>query len=407
MLLELLLELLLQLVSSACASCSKRWPSTRLALDVLLELAARLIAHHAAAGLQLLLIALQRLRLLGALRLLLLRQRLHLGRGRLAVGRQLRDRLQVHERELRTLRERRGRLRCRRRCRRGCAGAAGAGGLPAPAPAARARGRGRSRARGLSRPPEPRRATRSHERQRRGNSETFHYGKSFRENRITAILSERRPHGEAELERLLRLQLVVEHPDPLTGCRRRSAGTGTFSTGMKKRISAPVDVLKSLSLPVTVSARRSDRSDRSCSGSTSSGRRRTIADVSFQANGCRVAHLAGVVEQDQPHRPGDVDDLLEVEQQALVAAEHQAGDSEVRSGPIDAEVEAADAVLAAEEQLLEDRQVERCAEGAGRTRPGRGSRATSARSAGRTTRLRPSACRSWCCRRARRDRSTA
>ena len=50
-----------------------------------------------------------------------------------------------------------------------------------------------------------------------------------------------------------------------------------------------------------------------------------------------------------------MNDLLDVEQQALVAAEHEAGDGILRADRAD--VEAADAVLAAEEQLLEDRQL--------------------------------------------------
>ena len=71
-----------------------------------------------------------------------------------------------------------------------------------------------------------------------------------------------------------------------------------------------------------------------------------------------VADLAGVGEQHQAHRPGDVDQVLGVEQQALVAAEHEAGDRVARADGAD--VEAADAVFAAEEQLLEDRQRRSC-----------------------------------------------
>ena len=36
-----------------------------------------------------------------------------------------------------------------------------------------------------------------------------------------------------------------------------------------------------------------------------------------------VSHLPSVVEQNQPNRTGDVDDLLKVEEEALVPAEHQ------------------------------------------------------------------------------------
>ena len=53
-----------------------------------------------------------------------------------------------------------------------------------------------------------------------------------------------------------------------------------------------------------------------------------------------------------------MNDLLDVEQQALVAAEDQPGERDPRADR--AQVEAAHAVLAAEEQLLENRQRRGC-----------------------------------------------
>src|SRR5204862_3446014 len=68
-----------------------------------------------------------------------------------------------------------------------------------------------------------------------------------------------------------------------------------------------------------------------------------------------VAHLPGIVEQDDPQLAHDVDVLLDVEQQALVAAEHQAGIGIL--GADASNVEPADRIFAAEKDLLEDRQI--------------------------------------------------
>src|SRR5262249_36264612 len=59
----------------------------------------------------------------------------------------------------------------------------------------------------------------------------------------------------------------------------------------------------------------------------------------------------------QTNRAGDRNLLFDVEQQALVAAEHEPCRRVLR--PDGADVEAADAVLTAKEQLLENRQIER------------------------------------------------
>ena len=137
---------------------------------------------------------------------------------------------------------------------------------------------------------------------------------------------------------------------------------------MKNRTSAPVDVLNALAGRDELRAEPPEYSDRcrpaGCNGSNRSGV--ATADRSgtmhlLPGEGlARSPHLAGVEEQDQPHRAGDVDVLLDVEQQALVAAEHEAGERIGRSDRAD--VEAADAVLAAEEQLLEDRQLDGAAD---------------------------------------------
>src|SRR5438045_4935955 len=67
-----------------------------------------------------------------------------------------------------------------------------------------------------------------------------------------------------------------------------------------------------------------------------------------------VADLPGVVEEHQADRTGDVNQIFRVEQHALVAANLDARDRIARRhGP---NVEAADTVLTAEEDLLEDWQ---------------------------------------------------
>ena len=129
---------------------------------------------------------------------------------------------------------------------------------------------------------------------------------------------------------------------------------------MKNRSSTPVDVLKALVLPITwvvTPGAPSGVRDDTASGSISGGgRKHELGQILFPREGLPdVAHLPCIVEQHDPHLTGDGDQVLGVEQQALVAAEH-----DLRAGhgrPDRADVEAADAVFAAEEQPLEDRQV--------------------------------------------------
>jgi hypothetical protein len=82
------------------------------------------------------------------------------------------------------------------------------------------------------------------------------------------------------------------------------------------------------------------------------GTSRTIS--SFHANGCRDSAPDRRRRTGSPAWAGNRDLFFDVEQQQLVAAEHQAGLRILRADRSD--VEAADRVLAAEEQLLEDRQ---------------------------------------------------
>ena len=130
---------------------------------------------------------------------------------------------------------------------------------------------------------------------------------------------------------------------------------------MKKRSSTPVDVLNALVWPITsvvtpgafgsASDERRERIDRAAASAAT----RAACRSSFHAKLlAEVAHLAGVVEEHDAHLAGDRDQVLGVEQQALVAAEHDERARHRR--PDRADVEAAHAVLAAEEQPLEDRQ---------------------------------------------------
>src|SRR5262245_13201961 len=67
-----------------------------------------------------------------------------------------------------------------------------------------------------------------------------------------------------------------------------------------------------------------------------------------------VADLTGIEEQNGPHRTSDVDVLLQVEQQHFVATQDQTRRLVLRTDRSD--VEPTHGVLAAEIELLEDRQ---------------------------------------------------
>ena len=105
---------------------------------------------------------------------------------------------------------------------------------------------------------------------------------------------------------------------------------GTFNTGMKKRISAPVEVLNALVSPIfrwNAGGAFGSTNAVLVIGSkiTALARIDALVDVFLPREPLPdVADLAGVVEQHQAHRAGDIDQVLGVEQQRLVAAEDQA-----------------------------------------------------------------------------------
>src|SRR5207237_5901545 len=116
---ELVLNFLLQLLDFGLRVLLETLHVDLLLLDILLELRARRVVEHAAAGLQLLLICRELLLPVGVLGLFLLRERVHTRERRLAFRRLLEHGLRVEERDLRASRERRRRLRRRLRSRCG------------------------------------------------------------------------------------------------------------------------------------------------------------------------------------------------------------------------------------------------------------------------------------------------
>ena len=101
---------------------------------------------------------------------------------------------------------------------------------------------------------------------------------------------------------------------------------------MKNRISAPVDVMKP--------------------GMYTPSSRLEVAPETERL--AVVLNLASIIEQNEPHRPADRNQVFGVEQQALVAADD---DPAVRIlGPDAPQIVAADAVSAAQHQPLEDGQ---------------------------------------------------
>jgi hypothetical protein len=136
---------------------------------------------------------------------------------------------------------------------------------------------------------------------------------------------------------------------------------------MKNRISAPTDVLNALSSPARIrsaaaAARHESRLGQLDEPSKGIGQDRPIGLRELQPVGrllphevlADVADLAGVGEQHEAHGAGDRNQVLDVAEQALVAADDDARERIAR--PHRPDIEPAHAVLAAEEQLLEDRQ---------------------------------------------------
>ena len=124
---------------------------------------------------------------------------------------------------------------------------------------------------------------------------------------------------------------------------------------MKNRISAPVEVLNALrsadrdELGIELAEERAVHAEDVTQNRTQRARENLLNDRLFPAEALTAApHLAGIVEQHETHRTGNVDQVLGIEQEALVAAEDETGRRIARTDAAD--VEAADAVLAAEEQ---------------------------------------------------------
>src|SRR6185312_13145972 len=174
--------------------------------------------------------------------------------------------------------------------------------------------------------------------------------------------SERRTHREPELPLLLRLQVVVEHVAPRRIHRKNQPERhvqhrheeADFRSGRRlERIRFADDVRPDRQLYPSqwirdytngVDERRIQRARRRPEEYRLLPRE-MLADV---------AHLPGIEEQHQTHRAGDVNQVFGIEQEALVAADRNAGDFIARGHRPD--VETADAVLATQENLLEDRQ---------------------------------------------------
>src|SRR2546427_8705024 len=156
---------------------------------------------------------------------------------------------------------------------------------------------------------------------------------------------EGRADREPELELALRLQRVVEHAASLRVHRKNEAERNVqhrheepdFGTGRR------LEILQVEALPRYVHHVQVVEADE----------RPALHLVAR-------LHLSGVVEQNEADRAGNRNLLLDVEVEQLVAAENQAGDRIGRSNRPD--VESAYAVLAPEEQLLENRQIGRALE---------------------------------------------
>src|SRR5580765_157887 len=155
---------------------------------------------------------------------------------------------------------------------------------------------------------------------------------------FTTDALERRPDSEAELEALLGEEGIVQHARPLRVVgedqSERHVEDGHEEADLKA--GGRLEVLPREVLPRHVQGvGLSQRHEEPVLG------------------GRPGLYLAGVVEQNRAHRSGNRNLLFDVEQQALVAAQN---DAVVGLRTDGADVEAADAVFAAKEQLLEDRQ---------------------------------------------------
>src|SRR2546425_3104315 len=154
--------------------------------------------------------------------------------------------------------------------------------------------------------------------------------------------SERRAHSEPELERFLGLQLVVEHARAL-----RIVGEDQPERDVQHRHEEPnLQASRGLEVsPREVLSREERRLPRQAQRDEGGWR------LQFRSR----LHLPGIVKDHEAYWAGDGDELLDVEQQALVAAKDQPGVWIL--GADRSDVEAAHAVLTALEELRENRQL--------------------------------------------------
>src|SRR4051812_16051605 len=242
---EVVLHFLLQLVDLGLRILLEALGFLLLPLDFLLELAARRLVHHAAAGLQLLLVRLELLGLVGVLGLLLLDERLHAGERGLAFRRILEHDFRLEERDLRPRRERRGRLRrrrgsgrCRRRRRRGLRRFR-LGGCRLLRRLRLLGGRLGEHGGGAQRTGE-----------RRGNGVTFHPSlvlSSVLEVLDSTPFQKVDPTANRNWNAFCACSVLSSTP-ARCGLNAKMRRNGTLSTGMKNRTSRPVDVFQSCML---------------------------------------------------------------------------------------------------------------------------------------------------------------
>src|SRR5437667_10134522 len=154
--------------------------------------------------------------------------------------------------------------------------------------------------------------------------------------------SERRADRKPELKRFLGLELVVEHARAL-----RIVGEDQPERDVQHRHEEPN---LQASRGLEVSPRKVLSRDE----------RRLPGQAQRDEGGWRLKlrprlHLPGIVKDHEAYGAGDGDELLDVEQQALVAAKDEPGNWIL--GTDRSDVEAAHGVLTAHEQLRENRQL--------------------------------------------------
>src|SRR5262245_34915115 len=172
------------------------------------------------------------------------------------------------------------------------------------------------------------------------------------------ILSEGCAHSEPELERFLGLKLVVQHTAPLRVIgkneskryvqhRHEESNLGSGGS-LERAAQSGGDDGRRCAVGQQASGRRVEQQRQR--------RRHGRAKLVMPRNRLTpTADATGLEGQTQPHGSGNVDVLLDVDEQALVAAEHEAGFEVRRTNR--PQVVTAHAVFAAEEELFKDRQI--------------------------------------------------